>query len=435
MAISSPPTVSADLCSPNGVDMGSKPTIQWLSDADAYEVLASLLLEPVSAKEVLQRIVERAQKDDRVATCSIFLIDGTGEYLKLAATNNPALQAYVSKPTYRLGEGLTGWVGKYRRALLVRDPTDAEECARLADPEQGIPAPKPGGAPFSEGARDGWLAVPITGVDEKECIGVIRVQPRVPWLELTERDLNRLRVVARLTYLVTQNALRLQEEREEAEEEALETLTAKVAHRVGNKLYALANLTEALQLSLDRNPAAAPGLLGQVRETLEATRELVRNLVRQTSLPPLDPRPASLSDLLKTTAGCCVPCQLEPEVSVAPEAETLVCDPEQLRTAIDEIVHNCVQHAGPRAHVKLVATAERGWTTITISDNGPGVAPELKRRIFQPMFTTRADGTGWGLVIAREIVAKHKGAISEVGKPGEGARFVIRLPKGRANAV
>jgi signal transduction histidine kinase len=413
----------------------AKPNIRWLSDADSYRVLERLLLEPGSPEEVCQRIVALAEADNRVATCSIFLIDQTGENLYLAASNNPSLQDYLSQTTYRLGEGITGWVAKYRQPALVRNPRDAEELARLADPDRGLPAPRPGGVPFSEGARDGWLAAPITDVEGRRCVGVIRVQPAAPWVELTQTDLSRLQVVARLTYLVTQNAQAREDDRHAAEAEALRTITARVAHRVGNQLYALANLVEALQISLDRGTDASKQLIPSMRETLEVARELVRNLVKQTSLPPLDRRECSLTDLLRTVAGCCVPCRSTPEVEVAPEAEAIVCDPDQLRMALGEIIHNSVEIVGPCARLRFAATSSRGWTTITLSDNGPGVPDEQKGRIFEPLFTTRTGGTGWGLVIAREIVEKHGGTIAEEGVHGQGAHFVIRLPKGRSDAL
>jgi len=409
-------------------EMEKKPSMRWLSDADSYRVLERLLLEPASPREVCQRIVELAEQDERVVFCSIFLLDQTGDYLYLAATNNPALRIFLDKPTYRLGEGITGWVAKYREPALVRDPRDPEECARLGDPERGIPAPKPGGVPFSEGAHDGWLAAPITDVDAHDCIGVIRVQPRVSWPESTPTDLNRLQVVARLTYLVAQNARLRERQREEAQAETLRAVTAKVAHRVGNRLYAVGNLVEALQLAIERGNGAVSCLIAQMRETVESARAVVQSLVKQTSLPPLELRDCLLTDLLRTTAGCCVPCQLTPEVDVAPEAETLRCDPEQLRLAMGEIIHNCVEIVGPKAQIRIHAGAKRGWTKVAISDNGPGVPEEVKSRIFEPMFTTRSGGTGWGLVIAREIVEKHGGRISEEGVPGEGALFVIRLP-------
>ncbi len=411
------------------------PTIPWLSDADSYRILASLLLEPASPEEVCERLVELSEQATRVASCSIFLLDESREYLYLAASNNPHLQAYLGQPTYRVGEGLTGWVFRYRRPLLVRDPSDPAECARLGDPVREIPAPQPGGVPFSEGAHDGWLAAPITDMDGRDCIGVLRVQPRVAWIELTQTDLDRLQVIARLAYLVAQNARLREQQLEDAESEALRTLTAKVAHSVGNKLYALGNLIQALQLSLPAGASSSLVLIDAMRETLEASRELVRNLVTQTSLPPLARRSSRLREVLGFTADCCVPCQFRPEVVIEPGAEEIVCDPDQLRTALGEIVQNCVEINGSGVQVRLEARMQRGHVLISISDNGPGVPEELKGRIFEPLVSTRPGGTGWGLVIAREIVEKPGGSIAEEGVPGQGARFVIRLPKGTTDGL
>src|SRR5581483_7261361 len=111
----------------NAGTLEKQPSMRWLSDADSYRVLESLLLEPASPREVCERIVDLAEQDQRVAFCSIFLFDQTGEYLFLAASNNPSLQGFRDKPTYRLGEGITGWVAKYREPALVRDPSDPEE--------------------------------------------------------------------------------------------------------------------------------------------------------------------------------------------------------------------------------------------------------------------------------------------------------------------
>src|SRR5207244_3998082 len=108
------------------------PVAGWLSDEVSYRVLASLLLNPGSPEEVCQQIVELTEDVARVASCSVFLMDQTGEYLRLAATNNPRMIDHVGEVTHRVGEGLTGWVAKFRRTARVRDPRDPEERARLA---------------------------------------------------------------------------------------------------------------------------------------------------------------------------------------------------------------------------------------------------------------------------------------------------------------
>jgi signal transduction histidine kinase len=95
------------------------------------------------------------------------------------------------------------------------------------------------------------------------------------------------------------------------------------------------------------------------------------------------------------------------------------------------LLHNAAQaladHAGPR--VVLVRSIRRGrWAILQVHDSGPGVAPRDRARIFDPYFTTKAEGTGLGLPIVKKVVLEHAGEIrctkSELG----GAEFSIELP-------
>jgi signal transduction histidine kinase len=71
---------------------------------------------------------------------------------------------------------------------------------------------------------------------------------------------------------------------------------------------------------------------------------------------------------------------------------------------------------------------------VTLADSGPGIPPGLERRIFDPFFTTKevGKGTGLGLSITYGIIKEHGGTISVVSPPGEGATFLISLPRAPA---
>ena len=71
-----------------------------------------------------------------------------------------------------------------------------------------------------------------------------------------------------------------------------------------------------------------------------------------------------------------------------------------------------------------------GEVEIRVADNGIGVAPEVRGRLFEPFFTTRpaGEGTGLGLSLSYEIVARHGGTMEVESPPGEGATFIVRLP-------
>jgi histidine kinase len=81
-----------------------------------------------------------------------------------------------------------------------------------------------------------------------------------------------------------------------------------------------------------------------------------------------------------------------------------------------------------------VDAADPAFVAAEIADTGDGIPPEVQDKIFEPFFTTKATGkgTGLGLSISYGIVKEYGGAIEAISTPGQGARFVVRLPLARA---
>jgi len=77
--------------------------------------------------------------------------------------------------------------------------------------------------------------------------------------------------------------------------------------------------------------------------------------------------------------------------------------------------------------IALGARVRDGAIELAVADSGPGVPPDIRDRIFEPFFTTRADGTGLGLAVARQIVEAHGGRIVVADGPGGGACFTVVL--------
>ena len=69
---------------------------------------------------------------------------------------------------------------------------------------------------------------------------------------------------------------------------------------------------------------------------------------------------------------------------------------------------------------------------IRVSDTGQGLTPEECARLFTPYYTTKQHGTGLGLAIVQSVIADHHGKISVESRPGEGATFIIELPRAQA---
>ena len=117
------------------------------------------------------------------------------------------------------------------------------------------------------------------------------------------------------------------------------------------------------------------------------------------------------------------------DLELAPPNFTIDADPDLFAQAMINLLRNAAEAASAHAEAPAVALhLERtgnGETLVTVTDNGPGVPTDLRRDIFLPFFTTRANGTGVGLNLVRQIVFAHGGTIEVREGPKGGARFDI----------
>jgi CheY-like chemotaxis protein/anti-sigma regulatory factor (Ser/Thr protein kinase) len=124
------------------------------------------------------------------------------------------------------------------------------------------------------------------------------------------------------------------------------------------------------------------------------------------------------------------------EQDIAPDLPPVLCDPDQMIQVLSNLLTNS-RHALedrplPR-RVRLTAHTEGEWVELWVADNGPGVPDAIRSRMFDPFFTTKpvGSGTGIGLAVSRGLVEAFGGSLVLAPSEGEGACFVIRLPRTR----
>jgi signal transduction histidine kinase len=114
------------------------------------------------------------------------------------------------------------------------------------------------------------------------------------------------------------------------------------------------------------------------------------------------------------------------------DVPSITCSPSQVNQVLLNIVTNAAQAIDkPRGLIRVTTRADGpDHVAIEIADNGKGIAPENRTRIFDPFYTTKApgQGTGLGLSIAYKIVAQHGGQIDVVSEVGAGSTFIVSLP-------
>jgi signal transduction histidine kinase len=103
-------------------------------------------------------------------------------------------------------------------------------------------------------------------------------------------------------------------------------------------------------------------------------------------------------------------------------------DPTRLRQVIQNLIFNAMTAIQQDGNILLKTGAAEDWVRITVSDDGPGIPEENLDKIFDPHFTTKAEGMGLGLSICRQIVKKLGGRISVRNEPEKGAAFTVELP-------
>jgi signal transduction histidine kinase len=109
------------------------------------------------------------------------------------------------------------------------------------------------------------------------------------------------------------------------------------------------------------------------------------------------------------------------------------CDPERLKEALVNLLENACEAMVSGGSIVIQEEAvgshlTSGAAVVRVSDDGPGILEPIRKRIFQPFFSTREEGTGLGLSIATRIIREHGGTLELAPEEAVGATFVITLP-------
>jgi two-component system sensor histidine kinase PilS (NtrC family) len=115
-------------------------------------------------------------------------------------------------------------------------------------------------------------------------------------------------------------------------------------------------------------------------------------------------------------------------------------DKSQLTQCLWKLLDNAVDHASrdktnPSVRLALCRDQEAGFCVITVADNGPGISKAQLSKIFEPFYTTRKEGSGLGLYIARQLCEANQAELTVDSEPGEGAYFHIRLALAHAGSA
>lgn len=209
-------------------------------------------------------------------------------------------------------------------------------------------------------------------------------------------------------------------------------LMSGIAHEINNPMTVLNGY--AAVLADDRFGPEVKRHAERLATSAQRVSAIVENLLSFARNRPPARRPVA-SDRLVARAIDLIGAELRREhialaVDVPERPPLLLGDEQQLEQVILNLLNNArhalVESEGER-RIRLSVTSEDGMAALEVSDSGPGIAPEVRARLFQPFFTTKPGGNGIGLSLCRRFVEAHGGAI-EVPERTTGTTFVVRLP-------
>ncbi len=288
-----------------------------------------------------------------------------------------------------------------------------------------------------------WVLAPIAGLHQAaRVIGTGDFSHRVETRgndEITDlgREMNRM------AHTVQQ----MQEERVARERlAAVGAMVRRVAHNLRNPLAGIRGLSELMR----REQPPGSRLFqkhDRIIETVDGCERWLRELLDVTSPLSITPRSIRLGPWAQ---GVVTPYRSSAEareVELAVDSEGAPSqadfDPGHLEHALGAIIANAIE-VSPRGSVVTIRidAVDDGWWSIEVSDQGPGVPNELQTEVFRPYFTTKADGSGIGLAVAKRVIVSHGGEIGiDSGPPsddggtagptsgdGRGTTVRVRLP-------
>jgi two-component system, LuxR family, sensor kinase FixL len=235
---------------------------------------------------------------------------------------------------------------------------------------------------------------------------------------------------------------RLQEAHSElvhvARQHELGQMASSIAHEVNQPLAAVSNYLAAARRFVGRTSPEAETRLRELIEKAETQSrrasditERLRNFLKRRDAQN---QPENLRGIVEEASAVGLigvrPQEIKVHLAVAPEGPIVLADRVHVQQVLVNLIRNAVEAmAGSERRELVISTRESGgMAEVSVSDTGPGLPPDVRKRLFQPFVTTKQGGMGIGLSISRTLIQAQGGELSAVDNPLGGTIFSFTLP-------
>ena len=212
---------------------------------------------------------------------------------------------------------------------------------------------------------------------------------------------------------------------------AIGELSMFISHEIRNPLFAIAGFANALLRAKDLGEGSrekASIILSESRRLDEILKDII-NFARPTTSKPGE---VDLADVARRTTALMRHALEKQGVAVtldlSPDAPVARGDPETLTQCLVNCLKNAMEAMPGGGHVTVATRLDHGQAQLVVADDGPGIAPEVLPRVFNPFFTTRDKRSGLGLAMTKKILEDLGGSVELESVPGKGTTVVLSLP-------
>jgi len=220
-------------------------------------------------------------------------------------------------------------------------------------------------------------------------------------------------------------------------EEKIKTLgqlSASVIHQLRNYLGIISSVTQFTKEKLDvKGPFAEQ--IDIIWRNVRQANSLINEFMYFAKTGNIKPLKQSITPSLESTVRFIKPIadrrKTKISLSVNPKLKDVLIDQNYIQGAFLNIAMNAIEAMKNGGSLKITAESKKGALEISFSDTGPGISEDKIKNIFEAFYTTKEDGAGLGLNIAKTIIEHHKGRIKAESTPGKSTKITVSLSEAK----
>jgi signal transduction histidine kinase len=206
-------------------------------------------------------------------------------------------------------------------------------------------------------------------------------------------------------------------------------LAGSVGHELRNPLAVISNAVYFLKIVLPDAESQVLEYLSMIERETAGAEKIITDLLDFARIKPLQREAVSIPNLLMRTLERFPPPEsIRVSFDFPPDLPEVQADVQQIEQVFGNLIQNAYQALERDGELKLSAEQVGSLIRVTVQDNGVGILPENLPRLFEPLFSTKPNGIGLGLLISKNLVAAHGGEITVTSSPGVGSAFSVFLP-------